>query len=165
MYLSHIITIFQNLKIRGAMPLQATTQLMSKTASARFYRCSNKREYRSDRDLVNLINFRWWLEREINWKGLIFMEENNNKKSLGIYWSILMTSPSQTIPKPLILYWSHFLKTSFSLAYHISFRSQWVCPSNNHAYSHGSLLFESLKLKTLYVSRFARLFSCFAILV
>jgi len=107
--------------------------LMSKTASAQFYRCSNKREYRSDMELVNLINSIWWLEREISWKGLIFTEENNNKKSLGIYWFILITSPSQTNPKPLILYWSHFLKTSFSLTYHISFRSQWVCSSNNHA--------------------------------
>jgi len=92
----------------------AFSLLMSKTASVRFYRCSNKREYRSDRELVNLINFRWWLEREISWKGLILMEENNNKKSLGIYWSILITSHSQTNPKPLILYWSHFLKTTFS---------------------------------------------------
>jgi len=102
---------------------------MSKTASARFCRCSNKKEYRSDRELVNLINLRWWLEREISRKGLIF------------------------------------LRTSFSLAYHISFRSQWACSSNNHTFSHGWLLLESLKLETLYVPRFARLFSCFAILV
>jgi len=123
------------------------------------------KEYRSDREMVNLINFEWWLERELSRKVLIFKEENNNRKNLGIYWSILITSPSQTNPKPLILYWSHFLRTSFSLVYHISFRSQWVYSSNNHAYSHGWLLLESLKLETLYVPRFARLFSCLAIIV
>ena len=138
---------------------------MSKTANARFCRCSNKREYCSDKELVNLIYLRWWLEIEISRKGLIFTEENTNKKSLEIYWSILTTSPSRTNPKPLILYWSDFLTTSFSLAYHISFRSQWVCSSNNHAYSHGWFLLESSMLETLYVSKFARLFSSFAILV
>jgi len=30
------------------------------------------------------------------------------------YWSILITSPPQTNPKPVILYWTHFLKTSLS---------------------------------------------------
>ena len=30
------------------------------------------KEYRSERELVNLINFEWWLERELSRKGLIF---------------------------------------------------------------------------------------------
>jgi len=76
---------------------------------------------------------------------LIFTKENNNKKSLKIYWSILITSPSQTNPKPVILHWSHFLKTSFSQAYQSFSWSQWVCPSSNHAYSHGWLLLGTLK--------------------
>jgi len=47
------------------------------------------------------------------------------------------------------LCWTYFLKTSFSLAYHISFLFQWVCSSSNHAYSHGWLLLELLKNETL----------------
>jgi len=139
---------------------------MSKTASARFYRCSNKKiSFRHG--VMNLINFQQWLKESLSWKVWIFnwKRNNNNKKCLGIYWSILITSLSQTNPKPVVLYWSHFLKTGFSVAYHISFRSQWVCPSSNHTYSHGWLLLGSLKNETLYVSRFARLFSCFATLV
>jgi len=31
-----------------------------------------KREYRSNRELLNLISFNWWLERDFSWKGLIF---------------------------------------------------------------------------------------------
>jgi len=52
-------------------------------------------------------------------------------------------------PKPRTLCWTYFLKTSLSLAYHISIRSQWVCCSSNHAYFHDWLLLKSLKLETL----------------
>jgi len=41
------------------------------------------------------------------------MKENNKRKSLEIYWSILMTSPSQTNPKSLIL--SHLFSVSVSV--------------------------------------------------
>jgi len=33
-----------------------------------------KREYRSNKELFNLISFNWWLERDFSWKGLIFNE-------------------------------------------------------------------------------------------
>ena len=90
------------------------------------------------------------IRREINFKVGIFKGfENNNKKRLGIigssWWQIL----HKPNPTPRNLCWTYFLKTSFSLAYHISFRFQWVCSYSNHAYSHGWFLLESLKNETL----------------
>lgn len=75
--------------------------------------------------------------------------ENNNKKRfeiIGSSWWQILHKPN---PKSRIVCWTYFLKTSFSLAYHISFRPQWVCFSSNHAYFHGYLLLKSLKLETL----------------
>ena len=84
-------------------------------------------------------------------KGFVFCfkRKYNNKKRLGIigssWWQIL----HKPNPKPRTLCWTYFLKTSFSVAYHISFWFQWLCSSNNHAYSHGWLLLESLKNEIL----------------
>ena len=65
---------------------------------------------------------------------------------IGSSWWQILHKPN---PKPRTLCWTYFLKTSFSLAYHISFRFQWVCSSSIHAYSHGWLLLKSLKNETL----------------
>jgi len=90
------------------------------------------------------------IRRELNCKVGIFSGfENDNKKRLGIIgssWRQILHKPN---PKPRTLCWTYFLKTNFSLAYHISFRFQWVCSSSNHAYSHSWLLLESLKNETL----------------
>jgi len=84
-------------------------------------------------------------------KGFVFCfkRKYNNKKRLeiiGSSWRQILHKPN---PAPRTLCWTYFLKTSFSLAYHISFRFQWVCSSSNHTYSHGWFLLESLKNETL----------------
>ena len=102
-------------------------------------------------ELLNSINFYEWLgESSVEKLGFLTVKQNNNKKHLGI---IIGPSGWQTLhkpnPKPRTLCWTYFIKTSFSLAYHISFRSQWVCFSSNHAYFHGWFLLKSLKHQTL----------------
>ena len=55
-----------------------------KSASARFTEVV-KREYRSNRELFNSINFYWWLEKSLVVKIVFLTVENNNKKSaLGL---------------------------------------------------------------------------------
>jgi len=72
--------------------------MMSKTASARFYRSSKKRVSFQQR----VVQFNYLLlviRRRVSVeKGLIFTVENNNKKVPWDYWFILMTNPSQTKP-------------------------------------------------------------------
>jgi len=70
-------------------------------------------------------------------------------KSSWDYWFVMVQILHKPNPKPRTLCCTYFLKTSFSLAYHISFRSQWVCFVSNHAYFHGWLLLKFLKLETL----------------
>ena len=100
------------------------------------------KEYRSDRELLNSINYYEWLGEES-------LVEKLGKKRLGIIGPSWWQTLHKPNPKPRTLCWTYFLKTSFSLAYHISFRSNWVCFSSNHAYFHGWLLLKSLKLETL----------------
>jgi len=86
----------------------------SKSASARFTSVVI-REYRSNRELFNLIKFYECLEESIVEK-LIFLtvENNNNKKRLGIIGSSWWQTLHKPNPKPRTLCWTYFLKTSFS---------------------------------------------------
>jgi len=99
---------------------------------------------------MNSIKFLQWLKESSKVKVGIFNGlKTKNKKRLGIIGSSWWQTLYKPNPKPITLCWTYFLKTCFSLAYHISFRSQWVCSFSNHAYFHGWLLLESLKLETL----------------
>jgi hypothetical protein len=78
----------------------------------------------------------------------VLKENNNNRNALGllVHWWQILHKPN---PKPRILRWTYSLKTSFSLAFHISSRSKWMYFVSNHAYSHGWLLLKPFKYETL----------------